>query len=128
MIDLREIEGVKDEGYLIIKEADGTEIRVQEPKQKDFMRLVALQHKVANIEEKYRKVLKLDEDEEIKINKLTPLYEELVSEIYNMFLFIINLNTAGKKFTIDQINFIGLENIKSECEGYVSYINSKLKK
>lgn len=128
MIDLRIIDDVKDEGYLIIKDIDGIEIRVQEPKQKDFMRLVALQHKVAAIEDKYRKVLKLDENEDIKINKLTPLYEELVNEIYNMFLFIINLNTAGKTFTLDQINFISLENIKTECEGYISYINSKLKK
>lgn len=128
MIDLRELDNVKDNGYLIIKDADGTEIRVQEPKQKDFMRLVALQHKVSVIEGKYRKVLESAEEVDCKIDKLTPLYEELVTEIYNMFLFIINLNTAGKVFTLDHVRCIALENIKTECEGYIAYINDKLKK
>ena len=54
-------------------------------------------------------------------------YTTFYLECQEEFLYIINMNTAGVKLTLEDIENIPIQQVKEEVEGYLKYVTDHLK-
>ena len=59
--------------------------------------------------------------------RLAELNEKMFELCQEEFLYIINMNTAGVKLTLEDIENIPIQQVKEEIEGYLKYVTDHLK-
>ena len=125
MIDYARLDGIKDEGYPILK-FEGVTYKVGLAKQCDLILINKYQFKIQKLSEEYSKVSSKGIEDESSFDKLDSLYKQLMVTIKELFLLILNMN--GKRvFDKEFVDTIPFEIIKNECDNYVKYVKDKLK-
>ena len=127
MIDYRELDFVDDVGYPIFKTKEGEVVNVTLPMQKDLVMITKFQYLISSTKEEYKKLSNKKNPKEEDLDKIDSVYKKMIETIYDMFLFILNLNTKGKTFVKKEIERIPFKLIQQECDGYIEYVHSKLK-
>lgn len=127
MIDFREIDNINDSGYEIIQDKKGKVYKVCLPQEQHMLRIGKYQMMIKDLQKEYTTVINQGLDKSEKYDKAEELLVEIQKLLKDMFLFIVNMNTEGKVFTMKDIKQIPIKNIQIECENYIKYVSNKLK-
>lgn len=126
MIDYRELDLIEDNGYDIYRDKDGVVYSVTLPSQKELIKIGKFQFMIGELQDSYNKLSNKKQSEET-YDKLDALYSKLENVMRGMFLMVLNMNTQGKQFSYDDIKYIPFSLIQAEYEGYMKYMESRLK-
>ena len=127
MIDLRELDRIKDDGYPILETKDGQILKVTLAKEKHMVTIGNFQQEFVELYNEQKELMQKDKRSKEVKRRLAELNEKMFELCQEEFLYIINMNTAGVKLTLEDIENIPIQQVKEEVEGYLKYVTDHLK-